>query len=309
MSIHTILVAVDFSEESRHAIELAIELARTRGARLILLHVGEVATRPTGIPAEMRDTMVEYLQMVDAYVLAERRQLDELVTQISSQGITVSRVMCEGTPAKQIAAAANDLAADLVLTGTHGRTGLKRFFLGSVAERVVRLCATEVLVVRPSVDGVQGLRRVLVATDFSALAARALESAVALAAPGAVIDVLHCWYLAPLSYPYYAPTKSAEDLAASLRSAIAGDASKRGAELLAKYQKADCEMTFHTIEAAPAQGIQSWLEERDYDLVVTGSHGRRGASRLLLGSVAEMTVRHSPCSVLVVHESGDAPVA
>ena len=81
------------------------------------------------------------------------------------------------------------------------------------------------------------------------------------------------------------------------------DARKRGEELIARHHESACKMKFHTVEAPPSQGIQDWLESNQYDLVVTGSHSRRGAARLLLGSVAEMTVRHAPCSVLVVHRT------
>ena len=60
-------------------------------------------------------------------------------------------------------------------------------------------------------------------------------------------------------------------------------------------------MIFSTVQAPPAYGIQEKDEVNGLDLIVMGSHGRRGVRRWLLGSVAEVTVRHAPCSVLVVH--------
>jgi nucleotide-binding universal stress UspA family protein len=130
---------------------------------------------------------------------------------------------------------------------------------------------------------------------------KALDVGIALAASGGIVDVLHCWYLPPMSYPYYAPTKAASELVTTIRDSITAGNENLGKELLARHGN-DRTLTFHQVEAAPAQGIQEWLETHEYGLIVSGSHGRRGAARLLLGSVAEKTVRHAPCSVLVVHD-------
>lgn len=301
MSMSQVVIAFDFSDEARIALDQGIAIARQHGAEVTLVYVGVATEYPQAALLDLPDAVVSYSRIVDDYVATEKARLDELVAQISGQGITATGVLSEGSPARQILQLVSERSADLVITGTHGRTGLKRFFLGSVAEKVVRLSKTPVLVARPRADESQGLRRILVATDFSESAERALTTAIALGGPEATIDILHCWFLEPLSYPSYVPTQSGADLSMSLRKSIEGGAARQGAELLIRHQKAECTMEFHTKEAPPVHGIQDWLERRSYDLVVTGSHGRRGAARLLMGSVAEMTVRHSPCSVLVVH--------
>lgn len=306
MSIEKVLVAVDFSDESEVAVKQALDIARQQGASLTLLHVGVVPEQPVGIPSSMQTTVNEYMSLVNEHLAADRKRLQTLNERISGQGAEISQMVLDGIPADGIPKAAAEVGADLVITGTHGRTGVKRFFLGSVAEKVVRLSQKSVLVARSLKDESGGYKRMLVATDFSETSERALEMAVSLARPGAVIDVLHCWYLPPLSYPYYAPTKSASDLIVSVRESIVASNAKRGAELIGGYQDAGCEISFHLLESAPAPGIQERLEKHEYDLVVMGSHGRRGARRLLLGSVAELTVRHAPCSVLVVHDPAQA---
>jgi nucleotide-binding universal stress UspA family protein len=302
MTIKKILVAVDFSDESEVAVHQALGVARHVGASLTLLHVGSVLEKPEGIPPSMHSTVAEYLRVVDQYLAEDRRKLEDMRERLSGQGVEVSHMVIDGIPDKGICKAAQEVGADLVVTGSHGRTGVKRFFLGSVAERVARMAGTSVMVTRPAKDTAGGYRRVLVATDFSDLSERALEVGIALAAAGGVVDVLHCWYLPPMSYPYYAPTKAASDLVASIRDSITAGNESTGKELLARHG-GDRVLNFHQVESAPAQGIQEWLEKYEYDLVVTGSHGRRGAARLLLGSVAEKTVRHAPCSVLVVHDT------
>lgn len=311
MNFDKVLIAVDFSDESQVAVAQGTTIARRHGAALTLAYVGEAADSEAHVPADMfpaasesddtSDTMAAYLRVVDEYVASERQLLDQLAVQISDTGIKAESMLLDGPPARSLIDAGAESSADLIVTGTHGRTGLKRFFLGSVAERVVRHSECAVLVARAREDRSADMRRILVATDFSESAEQALAAALSVATDDAEIDILHCWYMAPLSYPYYAPTRSVEDLAISLRKSIAGDARKRGEALIAKYQKTGCKLRFHTVEAPPSQGIQDWLEQNPYDLVVTGSHSRTGAARLLLGSVAEMTVRHAPCSVLVVH--------
>lgn len=300
MHVKKILVAVDFSEESLVALSQAMDIARLHGASVTLLHVGAIPDKPVGVPAGMQATVEQYMRMADEYLAEDRRHLEELRERVAGQGVDVSHMIFDGIPDRGIAKAAAELGADLIVTGTHGRTGLKRFFLGSVAERVVRFSQAHVMVARPT-KSAGGYQRILVATDFTDTAERALELALDLAAPGGAIDVLHCWYLPPLSYPHYAPTKSAAELVGSMRTSIVQANRELGDELLANHARDGLQLAFHQVEAAPAQGIQEWLEAHEYNLAVVGSHGRRGPVRFLLGSVAEMTVRHAPCSVLVIH--------
>lgn len=317
MTLAKILVAVDFSTESQSAVQQALEVARHTGAHLVLLHVGAVPDRPIGVPATMHTTVAEYLRLVEEDLVRDRKQLEQVRQRISGQGVEISHMVIDGIPDHGIRKAADQIGADLIVIGTHGRTGLKRFFLGSVAERVVRLSEHTVLVARgePSCQG--GYHRILVATDLSDDADWPLEMAMRLCATGGsagsdlpVVDVLHCWHLPPMSYPHYAPTKSASDVVTSLRESIERGTHDMGNKLVDRHRRDNVTLTFHELEQAPAHGIQHWMEENGpYDLVVTGSHGRRGAARLLLGSVAEFTVRHSPCSVLVVHTSRASAVA
>ena len=86
----------------------------------------------------------------------------------------------------------------------------------------------------------------------------------------------------------------------------AADASKRGNELLARASAPEgATLEFFQIEGRPSAAIHQKLEGNHYDLVVMGSHGARGFRRWFLGSVAEATLRHAPCSVLVVHQRSD----
>jgi len=135
----TVLVAVDFEEASRHAIEVARELAGPLGAELCLLHVYQlpVYTYPGLEPQLLPDLTREI-------TLAAGRALAQLATDVG-----VARTLLrEGDAAPAILAAAGEVGAALIVMGTHGRRGLSRAILGSVAEKVVRRSAIPVLTVR-----------------------------------------------------------------------------------------------------------------------------------------------------------------
>jgi nucleotide-binding universal stress UspA family protein len=137
-----LLVPTDFSPTSAHALEYAVALARHSGAAIHLLHVlnypVEGAASPEGYwvgLSELRDEMKK-----DA-----TRQLAELAATLA--GVTVTTEVLEGNPARSIVQAAKDRDCQLIVMGTHGRSGFSHLILGSVAERVVRTAARPVLTV------------------------------------------------------------------------------------------------------------------------------------------------------------------
>jgi nucleotide-binding universal stress UspA family protein len=306
MEITKIVVGVDFSPESEVAAKHALNVARHTGAELVLVHVGTVL-ETVGVPESMQASVREWEGIVREQMAEDRRRLGELRERLAGQGADVSHIVVDGFPDTGLVDAAKSLNADLVITGTHGRTGIKRFLLGSVSERVVRLSDASVMVVRPVGDGAGGYRRVLVPTDFAEPAERALQLALVMARQGAEVDLVHYWQLPVVAAGYYAPIKAADKALGPMRDAIAEKAESLGKELVDKYASDRVSLRFEQVQAAASYGIQDRLEDKEYDLVVMGSHGRRGVKRFVLGSVAEVTVRHAPCSVVVVHApaSGD----
>jgi nucleotide-binding universal stress UspA family protein len=285
--MNQILVGVDFSPGSDAAVRQALRIARHTGATVCLAHTS-VAPDTLDLPDE---------RVFSARLDADRSALEELRNRIGGGGVQVSHVVADGFADVALVQLAGDMGADLIVVGTHGRTGLRRFLLGSIAERVVRLAGCPVLVARPGSDGAGGYPRILLPTDFSEATPGVLETALEVAAPGATIDLLHCWQLPPMPGPTYGPVKAAQELDAETRRSGVAAARAAGMRLIDRYADRGAALSLHVLEDAAAHGIQAWLETHPYDLVVTGSHGRRGVRRFLLGSVAELTVRHSPCSV------------
>src|SRR5438874_1488196 len=138
LPIHTILHPTDFSERSAFAFRLACALARDYDARLVLVHVAVVPVVLYGegvVPAQPED-----------YQEGLMRELHRL--QPPDPSLRVEHLLKEGDPVTEILGVAREINADLIVMGTHGRTGLERLLMGSVAERVVRRAACPVLTVR-----------------------------------------------------------------------------------------------------------------------------------------------------------------
>jgi nucleotide-binding universal stress UspA family protein len=304
MNITKIAVGIDFSPESDSALQHAMNIARHVGAEVVLVHVGAILDQSFNAGETVHPSIKEWETFVHRELADDRRRLEEMRERLRGQGVEISHLVRDGFADTALTETASDIGANLLVVGTHGRSGLRRFFLGSISERVVRLSHTNVMVARALLTpdaGQRGYRRILVPTDFSAPAARALELAFDLAAPGARIEIVHFWQVPVTASTPYAPFKAAEDALTTVREAMAEAAEQSGQTLLERYRASSVDLSYHAVEASPAHGIHDRLAQGDYELVAVGSHGRRGIRRLLLGSVAELTVRHAPCSVLVAH--------
>lgn len=139
----TILVPVDFSPRASKALDYGLAFARQFGARLVVLHVVEVPY----IGADMGGT-IDVLPLESELSRISTEQLDKLVKERIADTVAATSVIRTGQPWWEIADAAREHGADLLVLGTHGYTGLKHVLLGSTAERVVRHAPCPVLVVR-----------------------------------------------------------------------------------------------------------------------------------------------------------------
>ena len=143
-------------------------------------------------------------------------------------------------------------------------------------------------------------RRPLVATDFSATAARALEHVAELAEPGAPIELVHAWQLPAGSWGA-SLLGQARFPWSSVRDAVLSAARAKADKLVAAHAPLGHPLHVELVQGPPPSVITHAAEQGGHDLIAIGTHGHRGFRRLLLGSVAESTIRHAPCSVLVAH--------
>jgi nucleotide-binding universal stress UspA family protein len=137
-----ILVPTDFSEPAGRAVDLAVDLARQRGSTITLMHVYELPVYPFG------DGAPSDVDFVSPVRDAARKELDGVAAAVERRGVDVRTELLCGVAWDEILRVAELMHPDLLVMGTHGRTGLARLVLGSVTEKVVRMSTAPVLTVR-----------------------------------------------------------------------------------------------------------------------------------------------------------------
>jgi nucleotide-binding universal stress UspA family protein len=294
--IQRILAAVDFSPDSDRAARLAAELATRSGATLILVHVDP--------PPLLATTMVEPLFVPPQWLEAVRRRHDHEVQgklafladrlRDASPGLAVERHQHLDEPAPGVVAAARERGADLIVMATRG-AGASRFLLGSVTSKVAQHASCPVLVAdRLGTSAAAGsFAKVIAAIDYSALSRPIAELAAAFVEPGGVVELAHVWHEPRLGWLRGHPERE-QVVASGL-----DHASRRLAHFAG-----DAQIAHHQIErwigtGNPAAALLDRSEEIGADLVVVGSHDRRGAGRGL-GTVADRLLRHASCALLIV---------
>jgi nucleotide-binding universal stress UspA family protein len=289
-----ILVPLDGRDVGAVALTPALTVALATGASIRLLTV----LHGPPAPAE-RDAAETHLTYVAAGLIAKGAAAD-----------TTVRV---GAPAEEIVAAAAEAGADLIVMATHGRAGLTRAFLGSVAERVLASSPVPVLLVRPGGHGLEKLGTILVPVDGSPGGALALASAAALARSTRARIVLLQVVVPALAYQlldatglggglYFDPAWDEEALEGARR-CVTGLASRLLAAGLAAEGQALIGDAV-TPSASVVDAIIAGADRVAADAIVMSTHAHTGAARALLGSVADALVRSSQRPVLLVRRGG-----
>lgn len=301
LSIQNIVVPIDFSKMSQQAIQTAKQLARRFGASIHLTHVryvnyaGDfVASAPPVVPF----SFTPYKQELEAGVL---KDLQAIACEFGVSQATC-HVLTGAPPFDEICRLAQTVPADLIVTSTHGRTGLRHVFLGSTAERIVQHSSCPVLVTRG--NGAQSnngsrsrIKTILVPVDFSSGSREGLRYAIDFANEfGAKIILLHATYL---GYVYASEGNAIYDVHALQESALKHAAhAMRDLVHAAKFGGVEFETAI--TEGSPVLDICAFAKDHNVDLIITSTHGLTGFKHILIGSIAEQVVRHAPCSVLVV---------
>lgn len=301
IEIRRILCPVDFSDSSRRALDHAMAVARWYGASVTGLHVAPlppVAASPSG-PILLEPGL--YTPELRQQLLADTRRLLESE---QAAGVTTDAVVVEGAPAPTIVEHAAAMGADLLVMGTHGRSGFDRLLLGSVAEKVLRRAGCPVLTVPPGqpdvVPAASGLyKRILCAVDFADSSLRALRYAMSIAREAdADLTVLH---VVPHEFDAPADLGAGNALAIAELYQRAEEAAQRRLDELAGDRDEAC----RDPKSVLARG-KSWREilrvaaETDADLIVMGVQGRGAVDLALFGSTTQHVVRGATCPVLTL---------
>ena len=302
LKIDNVLIATDYTEAAAPAVARGIDLARQFDARAHIVNVVLMAEAAPVYP--LYGMAADTKKIFEALDEESRGRMAELVGGFDHDGMElVSSVVHGSYAAPRILEYAKEHDVDLIVIGTHGRRGLRRYLLGSVAEEVVRKARCPVLSCHPetSTELVRP-QRLLVAVDLSehsdGLVRQAHELAVAYHASVDYLHVIPEWHQ-PLAYspdvcvaPYPDLTRLEDSSLEALR------------DLVARHQADAGDAEYLIRHGAPARTIVEVAEERSADLIALASHGLTGAKYLLLGSVADHVVRSAVVPVLTFHADG-----
>jgi nucleotide-binding universal stress UspA family protein len=225
------------------------------------------------------------------------RELEGEKKKLEAAGVKVTTEVFEDVPGFAISGAAERAKADLIVMGSRGLSGLKHAVLGSVAERTVRTAPCPVLTVKAE-SGPLKLRTIVVGMDFSAAAKRALEviTEIVKKAGPAHLVLVHAEYI-PIELEQYL-ARDGESALLRMSEGVKKDLEK----VLVGLQDQGVSAEFLSVRGTPEKLIVDTADQKKADLVVVGTHGRRGLSHLLLGSVAERVVRTAKAPVLTVRQ-------
>lgn len=306
----TVLVPLDGFVTAEDALPLAGRIARASQARIHLVHAVDLMTRPPygeAVPSAewwsggANKYAEEYLQRIVADL-------------IDLYDVRVTRALVDAPAAASLMDEADRVRADLLVMTTHGRTAASRFWLGSVADQVIREYEAPLLVLRSNeqtnpLAGVKPLRKILVPLDGSRLAEQILPHARTLArVDHGALTLLH------VATPQWTPVSVLPFVYAAESAPIAAaetdfeEPAREYLDDLAITGKSAAEQfTDVRVSDAPAAlAILDYAAAHDFDAIAMTTHGHGGLRRLLLGSVADKVVRGAQVPVLVYRPRSDS---
>jgi len=302
LQIDNILLARDFSQVSDQALRYALDFARRTGSTLHVFYAQVLHEDPFSAGERPEPA-------ADLEAIRDRLSVGDNGKPLSDgqgKGIEIVEAVerdVAAAPAILNYADVHDI--DVIVLGTHGRRGIRRLLLGSVAEEVVRRADQPVLTVRGIVDEQPmpdlQIGRILVPVDFSDFSREALRYARELSALyEAAIDVLHV--VEEKLHPafYVGGVQSIYDVEPE----IEAKAANKLEEFVSNTAGPKTTVHRHVSFGRPAHAIAEFAENEETDLVTMSTHGQTGLERFLLGSVTEKVVRHVECPVLTVKAFG-----
>jgi nucleotide-binding universal stress UspA family protein len=287
MKIGKILFPTDLSSQAEPASRLAKTLAKQYGAELFLLH--SVLTHEHDF-RQLGELLDDFLDKVERENLAV---LERQATALKKEGFVVSYAVDRHPSAYEaIMDKIDSWKPDLVVMGTHGLSGVQRWFIGSVAEKVVRHAPVPVMTVRSDAKVPPKIENILVPVDFSEGSRRAVAAASGMRGDGTTLVLLHV-----VLNPAFAGLHPGEYVRIfSVDPTLPDRIRSRMTEWM---EGQEFEADVRESEDV-AQSILEIAKERDVDLVVIGTKGLTGFDYFLMGSVAEKVVRFAPVPVLSV---------
>lgn len=306
-----ILWSIDFSPDSKAAIRLLSGIGFPKGSRGILLHV---VTKDEELRAFAKSTdLLEHLGVIRQKTIEHaQRNLKKLADQFLPPSLHPTVLVKEGNPAEEILTTLKKEAIDLAVLGTRGLSGVKRFLLGSVSDRVLQESPCPVLIARGSGRRTSRGMRIVLATDGSSEADLAVRFINQLTfPPQSELVLFHVvertdYSVVQDDYRILGMGPAGLDTVREWEKDFYSRKQKAKMDFLQKTGK-KLQIGKVKIEKVPvgyaAEEIIKAATRFRADLLVVGSRGLSGMKRTILGSVSSRVARYAPCSVLVVRPS------
>ena len=305
----SILVPLDGSPYAESVLSYVVLFARTFNAPVTLLHIIDLEQYIPSwrVPASGQTLHVQYEKLVAQLPAitetAAHVYLQQQSARLREQGIATSEVVRHGKPA-EVLAAYGDGGGErpgLLAMCTHGRSGLGRVVLGSVADRLLRTAAVPLLLVHPSdrtAEMAAEIRQIVVALDGSHFAEAVVpyvqEAALHLDIPVHLVQVL------PTLARVYLGTQI-EVYPPDILEEVEGAAHAYLGRVASRLRRSGVRVETHVLQGEADSAIIRFGDERQGSLLALTTHGRSGLGRWMLGSVADKVVRSSHDPVLVIH--------
>lgn len=296
VKINSIFCATDISDFSNHAVSWGIALAREFGAKLYVCHVVDFPTSIT-----YGDGPIFFVDQQSQAIGNANRQLEQLV---GDKEIQWEPLVTVGHAGDEISRLAKEKGADLAISATHGRSGLKRLILGSVTERLMRTLHCPLLIVRGPEHNLnilsdEGLRfkKILVGCDFSEDSALAFQHGLSLAQE--FQSELHLVHVMepPVYMDMFKPDgEYGKEIQVDLQTQIKSKLKKMVPQEAFNW----CTPQTELLDGPSHEGLIRYAKKNEIDLIVLGVRGQGLVERLFIGSTTDRVVRQTPCPVLSV---------
>jgi len=295
--IRRILAATDFSDVSSNVVPLGLRIAGELDATLYVCHVIDLPTISL-----YGETVFEPIMQQQRYIDFARREIETIIERAGESKCDWEPLVAVGQPVEEIKRIVAEKNVDLVLTATHGRSGLKRFFLGSVTERLMRALACPLLVFRVDEAAASGnviqnfpFQRILVGCDFSDDSNRAVEFGLSMSQEfEAQLHLVHV--VEPTAYHEFTHLPSGPD--DPLQKDLYDSIRQKLESLIPEEALHWCTAKSSVLVGKPYAEIVRYAEINDIDLICLGLRGHGMVEEILIGSTIDRVVRRSPCPVL-----------
>ena len=291
MKLKKILVPVDFSKTSDKAVDYALFLAEKYRAKVTLFHAVVLLQEDVDEDEHLK----AYETIIEKKEEKRRKYLKSHEAKGARLGVQIDSVLMRGiTPAETILNFIEDKKFDVIVIGTHGLSELMKWWLGSVAEKIVRYSPIPVITVHKDFKRKPAIRKVLFPVDLSEHSKMAVKKGMRListfdAKPTLMFVVeqqQHPFYYMQSSEPILKSNPALKKQLMKNLMAMAGSQKEKAA--------------YHLAEGKPHKQIEAYANTKNIDLIIMASHGMSGLEHFLIGSNTERVVNVAPCPVLTI---------